>query len=338
MVASTPGVVGLLEQLGVVAGPGAHRVEVAGVAVEALGELLVHDRALAERELGHVPGQADQHRAAGLGVDARDRHRVRAQAPPTGAGVAAEQEHVEAAVRGTGDLAAAEHGHDEVPLHADQVRAEEQGGGDAHAEEPVETHDGEPVVLLQGQRLAQPPGVHEEQHPADGGEHERDPEQTQQDRVGDQVEHRAVPHRADDQGEDTGGHEGQPGAQRDQADPAVAGEQLGGAGHQQGHHHQGHRPTETDARGAVVEVARHRGGTVEHAVANLIGEVNGSDQYHQSHPSHPGATRRRGSTAAVLPVVVDLGLAGEPVRAPDLGLAEAPHLLGGLRLEGRDPP
>ena len=61
--------------------PGADAVEVAALAVEAVGELLVHHRALGEREVLHVARQPDQHRPAGLGVDAGDRHRVRAAGP-----------------------------------------------------------------------------------------------------------------------------------------------------------------------------------------------------------------------------------------------------------------
>ncbi len=48
------------------------------------------------------------------------------QAPAAGAGVAAEQEHVVAAVVGVGDLAVAEHRDHEVALHADQVGTEQQ--------------------------------------------------------------------------------------------------------------------------------------------------------------------------------------------------------------------
>ena len=130
-------VLGLAEQLGVVAGPGADGVEVAVVAVEAVGELSVHDRALGEREVRHVARQADQHRLAGLGVDAGDRHRVGAQAPPSGAGVAAEQQHVVAAVRGVDRDTVAEHGDDEVALDVDEVGAEEQRPGTAKHRTPL---------------------------------------------------------------------------------------------------------------------------------------------------------------------------------------------------------
>ena len=56
----------------------------------------------------------------------------------------------------------------EVALHADEVRAEQQGAGDREAEQAVDADDRAPVLQVQGQRLADPPGVHEERGPADG--------------------------------------------------------------------------------------------------------------------------------------------------------------------------
>ncbi len=229
MVASTPACWGCLNSSGPVHRPGAHGVEVAGVAVPAVGELLGHHRAGPEREVRHVARQAHQDRATGLGVHAGHRHRVGAQTAAAGAGVAAEHQHVEAPVVGAGDLTVAEHRDDEVALDPDQVRAEEQHGGHREAQEPVEPDDGEPVVLLEGQRLAEPPGVHEEQHPADRGGHQQDAQHAEDEGVGDQVEDRPVPDQAHQQGAHQREHGAEPHAQRDPADLPVAREQLGRA-------------------------------------------------------------------------------------------------------------
>ena len=165
------------EELGVVAGPGADAVEVAVLAVEPVGELLVHHRTLGELEVGHVAGQPDQDRLAGLRVDAGHGHGVGAQAPAARAGVAAEQQHVVAAVRGVADRAVAEHRDDEVALDADQVGAEEQRAGHREAEHTVDADHGEALVLDQGQRLTQPPGVDEQARPADRQQHQHQAQQ-----------------------------------------------------------------------------------------------------------------------------------------------------------------
>ena len=80
-------------------------------------------------------GSPIEHGLARAGVDAGDGERVGPQAPATGAGVAAEQQHVEAAVVGTDDLAVAEHREHERALHADHVGAEEQRAGDGEAQQ-----------------------------------------------------------------------------------------------------------------------------------------------------------------------------------------------------------
>ena len=57
-----------------------------------------------------------------------------------------EQQHVEAAVRGAGGVAVAEHRDDEVALHADQVGAEEQRPRDREAQQAVDADDRAPVL------------------------------------------------------------------------------------------------------------------------------------------------------------------------------------------------
>ncbi len=168
------GVLDPLEQRGVVTDPRRDAVQLAvGVAaVVAVRPRLAHHRSLREREVRHVARQPDQHGLAGGGVDAGDGHRVGPQTPPAGAGVAAHQQHVVAPVVLPGHRVAGEHGQDEVALHADQVRAEQQRPGDRQAEDAVQPDHGAPVGKRQRQRLADPPGVEEQGGPADGEHHQ----------------------------------------------------------------------------------------------------------------------------------------------------------------------
>ena len=164
------------------------------------GNCSVHHGALGEREVLHVARQRDEHGLAGLVVDAGDRHRVGTQAPAAGTGVAAHQQHVVAAVGGARRRAVAEHRDHEVALHADDVGAEEQGAGDAEAEEAVDADDREAVLALQRQRLAEAPGVDEEVGPADRERHQPQAQHLQERRVGAGPEGEAVPEvRRDDQ-------------------------------------------------------------------------------------------------------------------------------------------
>ncbi len=71
------GVLDPREELGTVGGPGVHAVEVAAVAVEPVGELLVHHGAGRKRHVGQVAGEAQEYRAPRLLVDAGDCQAVR---------------------------------------------------------------------------------------------------------------------------------------------------------------------------------------------------------------------------------------------------------------------
>ena len=272
-----PGVSLLREELGVVLGPGADPVEVVGV--EAVGELLAHDGALHEGEVRHVARQPDQDGTSGLLVDAGDRHRVGPQAPAPGAGVAAEQEHVVAAVVGAGGRAAAEHREHEVALHADEVGAEEQRAGDREAEDAVDADRGAAVAHRERQRLTDPPGVDEQGGPADRGEHQGEAEQPQHQCVGGQPEDQLVPGETDDEGRHDPDDQREPEAQGDQADPAVAGDELGRTGQDQGHRHQGHGTAEAhagrpvtggEARDLTVAVVQPGGRDGWHRDASLL--------------------------------------------------------------------
>ncbi len=154
MVAATPGLRTPLKRAALSWRPGGEAVELAAVAVVAVGELLGHHRALGEREVGHVARQPEQDRLAGLLVDAGHRDAVGPQPPAVGAGVPAEQQHVVAPVGGRRGVAVAEHRRDEAPLDRDHVRGEEQAAGHREAQQPVEPDHGQPLLLQQLERLA----------------------------------------------------------------------------------------------------------------------------------------------------------------------------------------
>ncbi len=221
MVASTPGFLEPLKSSAWSSAQVATPLRYMPSHVEAVGELLVHHRSLGEGEVLHVARQPDQHGLAGLGVDAGHRHGVRAQAPAARAGVAAHQQHVVAPLVGVDRRAVAEHRDHEVALHADDVGAEEQGAGDGEAEEAVDADDGEAVLALQGQRLAEAPGVDEEVRPADGERHQAEAQHRSSRRCWSRPEGDAVPDVRHHDGEQADDHQGQPGPQRDPADPAV---------------------------------------------------------------------------------------------------------------------
>ena len=245
------GVLRALEELGVVECPCGDGVEVHPLDVEAAGELLVEHRALGEGEVLHVARERDQHRLAGLGVDAGDRHRVRAQAPPAGAGVTSEQQHVVATVVRADRRAVAEHRDHEGALHPDDVGTEEQGAGDAEAEEAVDPDDREAVLALEGERLAEAPRVDEEVGPADRETHHPQPQHLQEGRVGAGPECDTVPEvgrRHRQHGKDD---EPQPDPQRGEAQATPARDELGRAREHQRHQHQRHGAAEADALGAV---------------------------------------------------------------------------------------
>ena len=163
------GVLRLAEELGVVARPGADAVEVAALAVEAVaGTARPSPSPSANGKFGHVARQPDQHGPAGLGVDAGDRHRVRSQPPAAGAGVAAEQQHVVAAVVGAGRRSPSPN----IVIMKSRWTPtrwapKSSDARDGQAEDAVEADHGETLALLQAERLAEPPGVHEQRGPAD---------------------------------------------------------------------------------------------------------------------------------------------------------------------------
>ena len=167
------------------------------------------------------------------GVDAGHGQRVGTQAPAAGAGVAAEQQHVEAAVVGADDLAVAEHRDHEVALHADHVGAEEQRAGDGRSRAaPLTPTTASRCWRWSAERLPEPPGVHEEQGPADGQRHQRQaqrrraagcwrrPRRRRRARSSATTSARAA-------STTTTRH---PDPHRDPADAPVAGDELGGAG------------------------------------------------------------------------------------------------------------
>ncbi len=168
-----------------------------------------------------------------------------------GAGVPAEQQHVVAAVVRRGRRALAERRDHEVAVHADEVGAEQQAAGDRQAEEAVDADHGPAVLLAERERLADPPGVHEENGPADGQPHQQEPEQAEGQRVHGHPEREPVPDQAEAEDEEGADHQDHPDPHRDPTDLPVARHQLGGPGEDQRHQHQRDGAAEADPRSAV---------------------------------------------------------------------------------------
>ena len=163
-------------------------------------------------------------------------------------GVAAEEQHVVAAVAGVARLAAAEHRLDQVALRADQVGAEQQRAGDEQAQRAVDADHRAPVRHGQRQRLADPPGVDEQERPAHRAERSarcagtagcgcRRPGRTRNSRWSSETTRTSEPGR---QG-------GDPDPHREPADPPVPGGQLRRARDDQRHRHQGEGTAEAHA-------------------------------------------------------------------------------------------
>ena len=162
----------------------------------------------------------------------------------------------------------------------------------------------------EGQRLAEPPGVDEQDGPADAPRDQQPAAATaaawcrtparRRGRGGRRWHQRRRRPAEPEQAE--------PDPQRDQADPAVAGDQLRGPGSDQGHHHQRQRATEPHSGGAL---GMHGTG---HRAPFCWGRKQGPRQYHQSHASHRGTTRRRAPQSASRPSSISCFLASRWAR------------------------
>ena len=140
---------------------GVDRVQHAGVvrAAVALGELLVQRRGRRERHVLEIAGQADQHGAARLGVDAGHGHAVGPQSGPVLAGIAAHQQDVVAALLGLLVPAAGEHGSHQIALRRDHARGGDQTADHGEHQAQVEHGEAEPVPPRELRRAGDPPGV-----------------------------------------------------------------------------------------------------------------------------------------------------------------------------------
>ena len=236
------------EEIGVLLGPGPHRVDevlVRAVVVEAVRELLRGDGALGELHVLEVAGDREQRGLPRLGVDGGDHDRVGARARAVRPGILAQQHDVQPrsvrpGVRSVGELAAvaAEHGRRaEQALQGPQrLHAAPEGhrDGDHH-------HGGQgqgEIALGTGEALLRGLGEvrqHDLQAPHeadDDGHHERADEHAsmgaERGREAQRVE--------DDQEGDDGRDREQEQGEHHHADPAHPGRHEAGAGQGRGQH------------------------------------------------------------------------------------------------------
>ena len=181
---------------------GVDRVQHAGVVAApiALGELLVQRRVLRERHVLQVARQADQHRATGLGVDAGHRHAVGPQPDPALPGVAAQQQDVVAALLGLWSRRRRRTPCSSGRAGPTRSRPRPPGRRPRRATTAdAQGREAEPVPTGQLWRPGEPPGVDEQQTPAEAEHDQERPEQRSAGRGrGEQTDDRRI---APDQGE-----------------------------------------------------------------------------------------------------------------------------------------
>ena len=255
---------------------GVDRVQHAGAvaALVAVGELLVQRRILRERRAFEVARQADQHRAAGLGVDAGHRHAVRPQPDPVASGVAAHQQDVVATLLDLLVAAAGEDGAHQVPLGRDHRRRGHQAAEHADRQPDAEHREGEPVTAGQVGRPGDPPGVEQQDGPAHAQHDQGDLDQPQHGRGGEQVDGRAPPDQREQPDQQRQDPQSGPGPQGEPAQALVAGGHLRRPGQHQGHGQEGERATQLDAFAALLrgspggqDVGDVRRGAIRHLKA-----------------------------------------------------------------------
>ena len=239
---------------------GVDRVQHAGVvrARVALGELLVQRRGGREGHVLEIAGQADQHGAPGLGVDAGHGHAVRPQSGPVLAGVPAHQQDVVAALLGLLVAAAGEHGAHQIALRRDHARRGDQAADHRADQDQVEDGEAEPVPPGELRRAGDPPGVEEQQAPADPQGDQTELDHPQGRTEGEDRDRGAPP----DQGEQADQHGGDqqpdPDPDGDPAHPAVAGGDLRRPGQQQRHAQEGQAAPQFDPLAALLRCVQGR--------------------------------------------------------------------------------
>ena len=229
------------ELVRVVPGPGVQAVEETLVtAVPPLRHETVHDRALVEGDVLGVPGEGEEHGAAGVLVDAHELDRVRAGPHPVIAPVTAEEEDVVTAVGGVQGRAVGEDRGESGPSRGHRGAGVGDRRGDEHEDDGG---DGEPPPG--GHRLAvraaEPPGVDEDEgpdgrppieHPLGYGE---EPRRRDESDDGRETDERDEPEGDDDR------EQSQPDPQHDASDRAVAGHQLRRSGQDDAQREEGDR-------------------------------------------------------------------------------------------------
>ena len=204
---------------------GAPRVEAVEQALVAAGPALGHeaghDRARPEGDVLGLAGEAEEHGAAGLGVDARELDAVGAQAGAPGAAVAPEQEDVVAAVDGS-----------RPPHRCRRPRSSPRGPlptlMPAYAAPPGRTRSSTrsaeqppPVPLRQPVGAPQPPRVDEEHRPEHREAQERDLEHRQRPPVGEHGERGRTAHEGEEADEQRRAEQPEPDPQREAAQPRL---------------------------------------------------------------------------------------------------------------------
>ena len=258
------------------AGVGVDGVQHAGVVLAAvpLRELLVHRRALGEGHVLHVARQADQHRAAGLGVDAGHGQAVGSEPAAALPGVPAEQQDVVATGLRLGLAAAGEHRRHQAPLgRHDRGRGHQAADHDQH-QHPAHRREAEPMATGQLRRPGQPPGVDEQQTPAETEDDEQDLQHHQHGGAGEQPDDGRAPDQRADAEQQEQRPEGDPGPDGDPTDPLVAGRDLGRSRQHQGHAEEAQRPAQLHPLAALLRGPQRRRGQMRRRLVHSgVGHV-----------------------------------------------------------------
>ncbi len=176
-------------------------------------------------------------------------------ADPVRAGVAAEQQDVVAALVRLRLLPVAEHAGDEVALRRhDRARVDQHGHHQDH-QQAVDDARGQPVVLLQRQRPAEPVGVDEQRGPADREQDQQDLDQPQRLRRDQQVDRPGPPDQREQQQEDDDRDDPEDHPPGPAPGAFAAGRDLRGSGQDQGHQQQRQRALESHRFGEVAQVS-----------------------------------------------------------------------------------
>ncbi len=170
---------------------------------------------------------------------------------------------------------AGEHRRHQVPLGGDHRGRGEQAADDREDQADVERRKPEPVSSGELRRAGDPPGVDEQQSPAQAERDQGDLHHPQGGAEGDQADHPAAPDQREQRDERQQHPEPHPDPQRDPADPTVAGGDLGRARQHQRHPQEREPPAQLDPLAALLrgagparEVARVLRGTTGHAGAS----------------------------------------------------------------------